>query len=71
MRGNELIRLVKKLGRERAIPVLIDATRGKGSHATLHYGDRHAIVPNPKHELKKGTLHAILGQLGLRRDDLR
>ncbi|HEV8713703.1 MAG TPA: type II toxin-antitoxin system HicA family toxin [Candidatus Binatia bacterium] len=46
------------------------ARRGKGSHGTLFYGTRFTIVRNPKDELKTGTLHAMLDQLGLRLEDL-
>ncbi len=44
--------------------------RGKGSHRTLYQGDRLTIVRNPKDELKTGTLHAMLAQLGLTIADL-
>ncbi len=46
------------------------ARRGKGSHGTLCYGPRFTIVRNPKDELKTGTLHAMLDQLGLHFEDL-
>jgi mRNA interferase HicA len=39
--------------------------RGKGNHGTLYYGDKLTIVRNPKDELKTGTLHAMLAQIGL------
>ena len=50
--------------------VVFVARRGKGSHGTLYYGNRFTIVRNPKDELKKGTLHAMLVQLDLRFEDL-
>jgi mRNA interferase HicA len=68
--GNELIRKVKKLGRRTGTHVEFVPRRGKGSHGTLFYGTRFTIVRNPKDELKTGTLHAMLGQLGLSRDQL-
>ena len=43
---------------------------GKGSHGILILGDRRTIVRNPKDELKTGTLHAMLKQLGLTRADI-
>lgn len=46
------------------------AERGKGSHGTLYYGGRHTVVRSLKDELKTGTLHAMLRQLGLRIEDL-
>ena len=70
MTGNEFIHKVKKLGRKNDVMVQFVARRGKGSHGTLLYGPRFTIVRNPKDELKTGTLHAMLGQLGLRLEDL-
>ena len=68
--GNEFIRKVKKLGRTNNVEVRFIARRGKGSHGTLCYGKRVTVVRNPKDELKKGTLHAMLDQLGLSMNDL-
>ena len=70
MTGNEFIRKVKKLGKERGVTVQFVARRGKGSHGTLFYGTQFTIVPNPKNELKTGTLHAMLTQLGLKGEEL-
>jgi len=65
MKGAEFIRRIRKLGKKNGIPVKFVARRGKGSHGTLFYGLRFTIVRNPKDELKKGTLHEMLDQLGL------
>jgi mRNA interferase HicA len=70
MTGNEFIRKVRRLGRKRGIPVTFVAERGKGSHGTLYYGDKRTTVRNPKDELKTGTLHAMLTQLGVTLADL-
>lgn len=70
MTGNELIRRVKRLGRKRGVKVSFVPERGKGSHGTLYYGDRLTIARNRKDELKTGTLHAMLDQLGLKLTDL-
>ncbi len=43
--------------------------RGKGSHGTLYLGDRWTVVRNTKDELKKGTLHGMLKQLGIDPND--
>lgn len=45
--------------------VIFVAHRGKGSHGTLYFGDKRTIVRNLKDELKTGTLHAMLKQLGI------
>lgn len=65
MTGNEFIRKVRSLGRQRGIKVAFVPERGKGGHGTLYYGDKVTIVHNPKDALKTGTLHAMLIQLGL------
>jgi mRNA interferase HicA len=70
MTGAEFIRKIKKLGQKNGIPAQFIARRGKGSHGTLFYGSRFTVVRNPKDELKKGTLHAMLDQLGLRFEDI-
>ena len=70
MKGNEFIRKVQKLGRRHGINAVFVHEQGKGSHGTLYYGDRLTIVRNPKDELKTGTLHAMLTQLGLTLADL-
>ena len=70
MTGREFIRKLKKLGSKKGIPVKLVHRRGKGSHATVFYGDVFAIIPDVRHELKTGTLHAILQKLGLNPADL-
>jgi len=70
MTGNEFIRKIKKLGRKNTVPVEFNVRRGKGSHGTLTYGKYFTIVRNVMDELKTGTLHAMLDQLGLTIDDL-
>lgn len=70
MKGSELVRRLRKLGRHRGISVELVPERGKGSHGTLYFGGRFTIVRNLKDELKTGTLHAMLSQLGLTLEDL-
>jgi mRNA interferase HicA len=70
MKGTEFIRKIKKLGRRNGIEVQYLLQRGKESHGTLFYGSAFTIVRNPKDELKKGTLHAMLSQLGLELEEL-
>jgi len=70
MTGHEFIRKVKKVGRERGVAVQFVTRRGKGSHGTLFYGSRFTIVRTLKDELKTGTFHAMLAQLGLSSADL-
>ena len=42
----------------------------KGSHGTLFYGIRLTIVQNLNNDLKRATLHTMLGQLDLTLDEL-
>lgn len=69
MRGNEFIKRVEKLAKDRNVACRVDKKRGKGSHQTLYFGDCKTIVRNPKDELKTGTLHAMLDQLGIDKGD--
>jgi mRNA interferase HicA len=70
MTGREFIRKVSKLARKNGVKVKYVARRGKGSHGTFFYGSRFTIIRNLKDELKTGTLHAMLEQLGLSIEDL-
>ena len=70
MRGNEFIKRLQDVAKRRGIPFHVARKRGKGSHVTVYFGDRVTIVRNPKDELKTGTFHAMLKQLGLREKDL-
>jgi mRNA interferase HicA len=71
MTGNELLRRLRKLGRERGVAVRYIEERGKGSHGTLCFGDRAAILKDRRAEIGRGLLHAMLRQLGLTERDLR
>ena len=68
--GNEFIRKVKDLGKARGVTVVLDASRGKGSHQTLYFGRDFTVVRNPKDELKTGTFHAMCTQLRIKPRDL-
>jgi mRNA interferase HicA len=70
MRSAEFVRKIRKLGKARGVLVEFVAERGKGSHGTLYYGEHFTVVPDLRDELKKGTLHGMLTQLGLRLEDL-
>ena len=70
MKGNEFIKRVRKIAKARGISCVVDEARGKGSHITLYLGDGLTMVRNPKDELKTGTFHAMLKQLGVTLDDI-
>ena len=71
MRGNEFIRKIQKYAKTAKLAFEWRADRGKGSHGLLILGDRRTVVRNPKDELKTGTYHAMLKQLGLTERDIR
>lgn len=70
MKGTELVRRLRKIGRKRGVHVQLVPERGKGSHSLLYFGDRFTVVRDLKDEIKTGTLHAVLKQLGLTSQDL-
>ena len=70
MTGNEFLRRINRLGKERSIAVRFDQRHGKGSHGTLHFGTRKTTLKDLRKEIGTGLLHVMLGQLGLSRRDL-
>lgn len=71
MRGAEFLRRIRKLARRRGIPFEWRPERGKGSHGVLILGERRTVVPDLRAELKSGTYHALLKQLGLTQENFR
>ena len=71
MKGRDFIARVRAIGRDRDVPVRVDATRGRGSHVTLYYGQRFTIVKDRRKEIAPGLLSAMIRQLGLSRNDFR
>jgi len=71
VRGNEFIRMIRKHAKRNGKAFEWRPDRGKGSHGLLILGDRRTVVRNPKDELKTGTYHGMLKQLGLTERDLR
>jgi predicted RNA binding protein YcfA (HicA-like mRNA interferase family) len=70
MNGSDFIAKVKRIGKERGIPVHFDKRHGKGSHGTLYYGDRKTTVKDRKKEIGMGLLIEMAEQLGLTKQDL-
>lgn len=71
MTGNEFIRRVRKIGRERGVTVRLATERGKGSHSTLYFGDRFTVVKDKRKELGAGLQSAMIRQIGLDKSDFR
>ncbi len=65
------VKRVAELGRERQVPVRLDAKRGKGSHSILYYGDRKTVMKDQNKDIGPGLLSAMIRQLDLDPDDFR
>jgi mRNA interferase HicA len=70
VKGSEFVRRIRKIARRRGLTMDFIPARGKGSHGTLYFGSQFTVVRDLKDELKTGTFHAMLQQLGLTPDDL-
>ncbi len=70
MKGSELVRRIKRLGKERQIPVRFVEHQGKGSHGRLYFGNRFATIKDRKKEIGPGLLRTVLKQLGISFKDL-
>ena len=68
--GDEFVKRVKRLGRERGVVVRFSSRKGKGSHGRLHYGNRFTTVKDLRKEISQGLLAAMVRQLGISREDL-
>lgn len=65
MDSKELVRMLRKQAKCQGVAFAIDKRRGKGSHQTVTFGDRRAVIPMTSKELKAGTLAHILKVLGV------
>jgi predicted RNA binding protein YcfA (HicA-like mRNA interferase family) len=63
--SNELLRRLRRLG------AAVITKRGKGGHVRVELHGRTTIVPTGSREIRTGTFHKILQDLGLRPEDLR
>lgn len=70
MRGSELLKQLRKLGRNRGIPVTLERRPGKGSHGRLYFGDRFTTLKDPKKEIGPGLLRKMLRDLDVDPDEL-
>jgi mRNA interferase HicA len=65
------MRRLRRLAKARGLAFRYDPRRGKGSHGRLILGDRLTTIKDPRAEIGKGLLRAMLRDLGLEPDDLR
>lgn len=69
MKANEFVHKVRRYAKARGLDFEWRPDLGKGSHGVLILGGRRTVVRNLKDELKTGTLHAMLKQLGIAADE--
>ena len=70
MNGNELLKRLKKIARQRNLQLQFVRERGKGSHGTLYPGDQYTIMKDRKKEIGPGLLKKMLTDLGLDKSDI-
>lgn len=61
----QFLRRLRARARAKDLKFEVVKNRGKGGHQMVHLGDRKATIPSPNKEVKRGTLKAILRQLGV------
>ena len=71
MKGSEFLKKLKALAERKGWSYEWRADEGKGSHGALYVNGQKTIVRNLKDELKTGTMHEMLKQLGIKESDLR
>ena len=71
MNSKQFLASIRRLGRKRGIPVVLDKGRGKGSHSLLFLGERYTTLPAHRGDIGKGLLGAMCKQLGITRNDLK
>jgi predicted RNA binding protein YcfA (HicA-like mRNA interferase family) len=68
MKPPELLRCLRRLAAKRGLDFAI--SQGK-NHTKVTLGDRRSVVGRHAADLKTGTLHRILRQLGLTPEDIK
>ena len=70
MKGEDLIKRIRKAGKRNHVEVRLESRHGKGSHGRLYYGERFTTIKYRKKEIGPGLLNAMLNQLGLNKRDI-
>lgn len=70
MNGNELLKKLKKLSKERQMKLELIKAHGKGSHSTLRFGANKTTIKDLKKEIGPGLLKKMLDQLGVDKDEI-
>lgn len=61
----DLLRKLKEKAKQDDVTYRLERKRGKGSHATIYYDGKPAIV-KLRGNVPTGTLHQVFKQLGVR-----
>jgi mRNA interferase HicA len=70
MTGNEFLERLKRYADTRGLPLVLQESRGKGSHAKLQLGNRFTWIPDRRKEIGKGLLHSMCKDLGITTRDV-
>jgi len=70
MNGNELLKKLKKLAKERQVHLELIKAHGKGSHSTLKFGANKTTIKDLKKEIGPGLLKKILDHLGINKEEI-
>ena len=71
MTGNEFLRRLRKIAKDRGVLSGTIRATEKGSHGRLFFGNRFTTLPDPRKEIPPGLLRGILSDFGLTMRDLR
>ncbi len=71
MNGNELLKKLNRIAKERKINLELVKSHGKGSHGTLRFGDKKTTMKDLKKEIGPGLLKAMLMRIGLEIKDIK
>jgi mRNA interferase HicA len=65
MKAAEFKRKIEKLARKNKLSCSWDAAHGKGSHGTLHLGDKSTTLKDLNKEIGPGLLKSMCDDLGV------
>lgn len=70
MNGNELLKKLRKLAKDRQLRFELVKSHGKGSHSTLKIENNKTTIKDLKKEIGPGLLSKMLFQLGIDKKDI-
>ena len=70
MNGNELLKKLKKLAKERQVHLELIKAHGKGSHSTLKFGANKTTIKDLKKRDRPSLLKKTLDHLGINKEEI-